>query len=62
MGEINTRVKIIPTAEAEEQLKKINWIEFINMGNFSMIRYTGKLEPELNKIIDLEGLEDSQSP
>ena len=62
MNEINTRVKIIPTAEAEEQLKKINWIEFINMGNFSMIIYTGKLEPELNKIIDSEGLEDSKSP
>lgn len=61
MHEIESRVKIIPTAEAGSFLKKMNWKEFINMGEYSMIRYTGKLDPELEKLIDLDDFKESQS-
>jgi hypothetical protein len=53
MNEISNRVKIVPTAEVEGILKKLNWSEFINMGEFSMVRYTGVIDPELKKIIDV---------
>lgn len=41
MNEIETWVKILPTTEAEKLLKKLNWLEFINMGgifNYSIYR------------------------
>lgn len=61
MNELTTKVRIMDEKEAGPYLKKVNWIEVINMGEKVMVKHSGLIDNSLLKIIDNEDQSQSDS-
>lgn len=59
MNEIVTTVKIVRTEEVNNIIKKINWKILIDLGDFTIIKYSKYIDPELNKLLDIKDFSNS---
>ena len=60
LNEIDTRVKIIKSSDLHK-FQNVNITEVVDLGEFSIIFYAGKLDPELVRLIDDGDLHDVES-